>query len=161
MPDRFFPTAGRSTSGARAPADSTPTCRSWKRTPEHHALGRALLELRARRGLSQEQLGFDAGLHRNYVGAIERGEINPTFRGQSILRVPCAAACCSWPSSAGSQPRYGRRCSTGGHFDTRCDLEEASLRTESSQIAGPGQTGEDNKIGAAGTFRCSSSGAPE
>jgi transcriptional regulator with XRE-family HTH domain len=57
-----------------------PTCRSWKRTPEHHALGRALLELRARRGLSQEQLGFNAGLHRNYVGALERGEINPTFR---------------------------------------------------------------------------------
>jgi transcriptional regulator with XRE-family HTH domain len=45
-----------------------------------HALGRALLELRARRGLSQEELGFHARLHRNYVGALERGEINPTFR---------------------------------------------------------------------------------
>ncbi|HKG38394.1 MAG TPA: helix-turn-helix transcriptional regulator [Conexibacter sp.] len=76
LPDRrsgyqWHPRAGRR---------STPACRSWKRTPEHHALGRALLELRARRGLSQEQLGFDAGLHRNYVGALERGEINPTFR---------------------------------------------------------------------------------
>ena len=78
---RFFPTAGRATSGAREQGRrSTPTCRHWKRTPEHHALGRALLELRARRGLSQEQLGFDAGRHRNYVGALERGEINPTFR---------------------------------------------------------------------------------
>ena len=43
-------------------------------------LGRAVRELRARRDLSQEQLGFHSGLHRNYVGAIERGEINPTFK---------------------------------------------------------------------------------
>lgn len=50
------------------------------RTPEHGALGRAVRELRARRGHSQETLGFAADLHRNYVGAIERGEINPTFR---------------------------------------------------------------------------------
>jgi transcriptional regulator with XRE-family HTH domain len=47
---------------------------------EHERLGRAVRELRARRGLSQEVLGFKSGLHRNYVGAIERGEINPTFR---------------------------------------------------------------------------------
>ena len=37
-------------------------------------------ELRACRELSQEELGFRAKLHRNYVGALERGEINPTFR---------------------------------------------------------------------------------
>lgn len=47
---------------------------------EHVVLGRAARELRARRVLSQEQLGAVAGLHRNYVGSIERGEINPTFR---------------------------------------------------------------------------------
>jgi len=29
--------------------------------------------------MSQEELGFDAVLHRNYVGALERGEINATF----------------------------------------------------------------------------------
>lgn len=50
------------------------------KSPEHEAFGRAVRELRARRGHSQETLGFAAGLHRNYVGAIERGEINPTFR---------------------------------------------------------------------------------
>ena len=55
-------------------------CVQWKRTPELHALGRALLELRARRDLSQEELGAESGLHRNYVGSLERGEINPTFR---------------------------------------------------------------------------------
>lgn len=50
------------------------------KSADHHALGRAVLEARARRGLSQEELGFRSALHRNYVGAIERGEINPTFR---------------------------------------------------------------------------------
>lgn len=48
-------------------------------TVAHCSLGSAVRELRARYGLSQEGLGQKAGLHRNYVGAIERGEINPTF----------------------------------------------------------------------------------
>lgn len=49
-------------------------------SPDHVVLGRALREFRARRGLSQESFGFRAGMHRNYVGAIERGEVNPTFK---------------------------------------------------------------------------------
>lgn len=51
-----------------------------RQSRDHDALGAAVRETRARRGLSQEELGFRARLHRNYVGAIERGEINPTFR---------------------------------------------------------------------------------
>jgi len=47
---------------------------------DHTALGRAVRIMRATRGLSQEELGARANLHRNYIGAIERGEINPTFR---------------------------------------------------------------------------------
>jgi DNA-binding XRE family transcriptional regulator len=43
-------------------------------------LGKAIRETRARREISQETLGRRANLHRNYVGAIERGEINSTFR---------------------------------------------------------------------------------
>jgi len=69
-------------------------CPGCKRNPDFHALGRAIRELRARRGLSQEQLGVAARLHRNYVGALERGEINPTFRVlrklAAGLRVPLA-----------------------------------------------------------------------
>jgi transcriptional regulator with XRE-family HTH domain len=65
----------------------TPIHSEW-----HDALGRAVRETRARRGYSQEELGFVAGLHRNYVGAIERGEINPTVHAlrklEKGLRVP-------------------------------------------------------------------------
>jgi len=53
---------------------------SHTKSPDHTALGRAVRILRATRGLSQEELGHRANLHRNYIGAIERGEINPTFR---------------------------------------------------------------------------------
>ncbi len=53
---------------------------SLRTDPQQRALGAAVRELRARRGLSQENLGCEGGLHRNYVGAIERGEINPTLR---------------------------------------------------------------------------------
>jgi len=49
------------------------------------ALGRAVREIRGRRDLSQEELGFRARLHRNYVGSVERGEMNPTFR--TLLRL--------------------------------------------------------------------------
>jgi transcriptional regulator with XRE-family HTH domain len=54
--------------------------RQSRKPANHDALGRAVFEARARRGLSQEELGFRAKLHRNYVGAVERGEINPTFK---------------------------------------------------------------------------------
>jgi transcriptional regulator with XRE-family HTH domain len=52
---------------------------SSPRTRHHHALGAAIRELRACERISQEELGFRCGLHRNYVGAVERGELNPTY----------------------------------------------------------------------------------
>lgn len=42
------------------------------------AIGRTIRCLRSRRRLSQEAFGFQAGLHRNFVGYLERGEGNPT-----------------------------------------------------------------------------------
>jgi|TARA_Y100000031_G_scaffold100718_1_gene110445 transcriptional regulator with XRE-family HTH domain len=37
-------------------------------------VGKKIRDYRKRKGWSQEKLGFEAGLHRAYVGQIERGE---------------------------------------------------------------------------------------
>ena len=58
------------------------------RLPEHAALGRAIRALRDKSGLSQEELGHASGLHRNYVGGLERGELNPSYT--SIIKVASA-----------------------------------------------------------------------
>jgi transcriptional regulator with XRE-family HTH domain len=56
------------------------------------ALGRAIRELRKKKGATQEDLAKDAGLSRNMLSQIERGEGNPswvTLRGiAAALGVP-------------------------------------------------------------------------
>jgi len=42
-------------------------------------VGANVKRLREAKGLSQEQLAFDADMHRTYVSGIERGKRNPTI----------------------------------------------------------------------------------
>lgn len=43
------------------------------------AFGKSLRDRRIKRKLSQEKLAAEAGLHRTYIGALERGEKNVTL----------------------------------------------------------------------------------
>lgn len=61
-------------------------------TPTRVKFGKRLRELRKKVGLSQEELGFRAGIHRTYVGSIERGEQNVSIDNvhklAKALRIP-------------------------------------------------------------------------
>ena len=54
------------------------------------AFGEAVRAERERKDLSQEELGFEAGLDRTYVSGIERGVRNPTV--VTIRRTPGLSA---------------------------------------------------------------------
>jgi transcriptional regulator with XRE-family HTH domain len=57
------------------------------KSQEHLALGLALRQLREEAGMTQETLSLETGLHRNYVGACERGEVNIAFTNLNKLAV--------------------------------------------------------------------------
>ncbi|MDD4923967.1 MAG: helix-turn-helix transcriptional regulator [Dehalococcoidales bacterium] len=42
--------------------------------------GNRVREIRNDAGISQEELAFRAGIHRTYLGGIERGERNPSLK---------------------------------------------------------------------------------
>lgn len=58
-------------------------------------VGINLRRYRKERGLSQEALAFECGLHRTYISGVERGVRNPTVlvleEIASALRVPSAS----------------------------------------------------------------------
>jgi transcriptional regulator with XRE-family HTH domain len=49
------------------------------RDPLIVGLGNAIRDLRDELHISQEQLALDSGVHRNYIGGIERAERRPTL----------------------------------------------------------------------------------
>jgi len=55
------------------------------------AFGRVVRKRRTEAGLSQERLGFEAGLGRVFVSWIETGQKQPTFR--TILKLAAALGC--------------------------------------------------------------------
>lgn len=50
-------------------------------------LSENILRLRTEQGLSQEELAFKCGLHRTYIGAVERGERNITLRSLELIAI--------------------------------------------------------------------------
>ena len=57
-------------------------------------VGLNLKRIRQERGLSQEELAFESGLHRTYISGVERGVRNPTVivleKIARALKVPAA-----------------------------------------------------------------------
>jgi transcriptional regulator with XRE-family HTH domain len=56
--------------------------------PAREQVARNLKRLRVRRGLSQEELGFRAGVHRTQISKFERGETLPEI--ETLIRL-CGA----------------------------------------------------------------------
>ncbi len=47
---------------------------------KHKKLGERIKELRKKNDLTQEDLAFQVGVDRSYMGFVERGEKNPTLK---------------------------------------------------------------------------------
>jgi transcriptional regulator with XRE-family HTH domain len=74
-------------------------------------VGRNLRSYRVHRGLSQEAFADVLGMHRTYLGAIERGERNLTFKSLERIadKIELGALTLLLPEEAESMPAPGDR----------------------------------------------------
>lgn len=82
----------------------------------HAALGRALRRLRHTAGLSQEQLGLEAEVQRNFISLIETGQNQPTittiFKLAQALGVKASELVAEAEQEMRAKPRARRRSQT-------------------------------------------------
>lgn len=81
------PAKPRKKSAAKRAAKKTAKKRLRKQiaNPDLIRFGLAVRRARTAQEISQEELGFRAGLHRNYIGYVERAEANATVK--QVIRI--------------------------------------------------------------------------
>ncbi len=57
----------------------------WQVSTIQTEFGERVRDLRQAKGLSQEELAFKSGMHRTYLGGIERGERNPALKNIAAI----------------------------------------------------------------------------
>lgn len=73
------------------------------------SLGVVLARIRRERGLTQESLSEATGVHRNYIGGIERGERSPTVETVSVLADSLGVSLGELFTQADPVPRSGSK----------------------------------------------------